>query len=376
MMADLVFVATTFRPNTAPANRWLSFARALSELHVGCEFVFLLPDECSSRVSDSFPGIRFSYPWSGKEDSFLFKYKTIRQLILHFYSLRLVKRLKKGSKVVILEMSNVMFHLLKRKDISVYHERTEHPYAYPYKSFDIGHYVRVTPRLAGLFVISEPLRQYFIGAGVHPEKIRIINMTVDTSRFVGLKKNGCDPYIAYCGTASNTKDGVDELIKAFSLVHSVHPEVKLLIVGKTPEPQEYSGNLDLIKTLGLSASVVLTGTVSAERMPSLLKDAAVLALDRPDNLQAQYGFPTKLGEYLLTENPVVVTRVGDIPRFLKDGESALISPPSSPAEFAAKLIWALENEEAAGEIGKAGARVARNHFNYLTETRKMLEFLQ
>ena len=375
-MADLVFIATTFRPDTAPANRWLSFARALSELQVGCEFIFLLPDERNSRVSSSFPGIRFSYPWSGKEDFFLFKYKPIRQLILHYYSLRLSNRLNKGSKVVILEMSNVMFHLLRRKDISVYHERTEHPYAYPYRSFNIGHYVRVTPRLSGLFVISEPLRQYFIEAGVSPEKIRIINMTVDTSRFAGLKKNECDPYIAYCGTASNTKDGVDELIKAFSLVHSVHPEVKLLIIGKTPAPQEYSGNLELIRELGLSSSIVLTGTVSAEKMPSLLKDAAVLALDRPDNLQAQYGFPTKLGEYLLTENPVVVTRVGDIPRFLQDGKSALITPPSSPAEFAAKLIWALENKEAAGEIGKAGALVARSNFNYLTETRKMLEFLQ
>ncbi len=375
-MSDLVFVATTFRPNTATANRWLSFARALSELHVGCEFVFLLPDECNSRVSDNFPGIRFSYPWLGRKNSFLFKYKPIRQFILHYYSLRLVKRLEKGSKVVILQMSNVMFHLLRRKDISVYHERTEHPYAYPYKSFNIGHYVKVTPQLAGLFVISEPLRQYFIEAGVRPEKIRIINMTVDTSRFAGLKKNECDPYIAYCGTASNTKDGVDELIKSFSLVHSAHPEVKLLIIGKTPAPQEYSGNMELIRELGLTSSIVLTGTVSAEKMPSLLKDAAVLALDRPDNLQAQYGFPTKLGEYLLTENPVVVTKVGDIPRFLRDGESALIAPPSSPAEFAEKLIWALENKEAAGEIGKVGAQVARNNFNYLTETRKMLEFLQ
>ena len=306
----------------------------------------------------------------------MFKYKPIRQFILHYYSLRLVKRLEKGSKVVILQMSNVMFHLLRRKDISVYHERTEHPYAYPYKSFNIGHYVKVTPQLAGLFVISEPLRQYFIEAGVRPEKIRIINMTVDTSRFAGLKKNECDPYIAYCGTASNTKDGVDELIKSFSLVHSAHPEVKLLIIGKTPAPQEYSGNMELIRELGLTSSIILTGTVSAEKMPSLLKDAAVLALDRPDNLQAQYGFPTKLGEYLLTENPVVVTKVGDIPRFLRDGESALIAPPSSPAEFAEKLIWALENKEAAGKIGKVGAQVARNNFNYLTETRKMLEFLQ
>jgi glycosyltransferase involved in cell wall biosynthesis len=375
-MEPLVFVATTFRPNTAPANRWLSFARALSELGVACEFVFLLPDECNSHVPDALPGIRFSYPWEGKERSLLFKIKPARQLLLHHYSCRLVRHLESGSKVVILEMSNVMFHLLKRKDIAVFHERTEHPYAYPYKSFSIDHYVRVTPQLAGLFVISEPLRQYFIAAGVSPEKICLINMTVDTSRFDGLARNAGDPYIAYCGTASNTKDGVDELIKAFALVHRAHPEVKLHIIGRTPAPEEYSGNLELIRELGLSSSVVLTGIVPADKMPSVLKDATVLALDRPDNLQAQYGFPTKLGEYLLTENPVVVTHVGDIPRFLEDGRSALIAPPSCPEAFAAKLIWALENPEAAGRIGKEGAQVARRYFNYLTETRKMLGFLR
>ena len=60
-------------------------------------------------------------------------------------------------------------------------------------------------------------------------------------------------------------------------------------------------------------------------VPQLLMDSEVLALDRPNSIQAQCGFPTKLGEYLLTGNPVVVTKVGDIPLFLEDGVSALLA---------------------------------------------------
>lgn len=104
-------------------------------------------------------------------------------------------------------------------------------------------------------------------------------------------------------------------------------------------------------------------------MPQILKNAAVLALDRPDSLQAQCGFPTKLGEYLLTENPVVVTKVGDIPLFLKDGETALIAEERDPQDFSSKLIWALQNPEEASKIGKAGALVAMREFNYLNETK-------
>ena len=201
-------------------------------------------------------------------------------------------------------------------------------------------------------------------------------MIVDADRFRGIKKTSCkERYIAYCGTASNNKDGVDQLIKAFALVCKQHPDVKLHIIGKVPNKKDYSGNIQLIEELGIEDKIVFTGVVTADKMPQLLKDAEVLALARPDNLQAKYGFPTKLGEYLLTENPVVVTSVGDIPTFLKDGESALISEPSNARMFADKLLWALENSGDASKIGKAGAEIALNCFNSEIETKKIVNVL-
>ncbi len=137
-----------------------------------------------------------------------------------------------------------------------------------------------------------------------------------------------------------------------------------------------SGNLELIENLGVKNSVIFTGIVSAAEIPQILKNATVLALDRPDSLQAQCGFPTKLGEYLLTENPVVVTKVGDIPLFLKDGETALLAEERNPHEFSSKLLWALEHPAEAIEIGKAGAQVAMREFNYLNETKKIIKAIQ
>ena len=110
-------------------------------------------------------------------------------------------------------------------------------------------------------------------------------------------------------------------------------------------------------------------------MPQVLKNAKILALARPQSLQNTYGFPTKLGEYLLTGNPVVITRVGDIPLFLKDKESALMSDCHDIQAFADNLLWALDNYEEAQIIGERGKRVAEEHFNYLNETRKMVHFM-
>ena len=200
-------------------------------------------------------------------------------------------------------------------------------------------------------------------------------MFVDTTRFQGLKKQPSEPYIAYCGTASNNKDGVDQLIKAFAIVVKKYPKYKLYIIGKTPSKQQRFDNFELVKDLGIENNVVFTGVVSSSEIPQMLMNATILALDRPNNLQAKYGFPTKLGEYLQTGNPVVITRVGDIPIFLKDGESALIAEPENPNSFSEKLCWAIEHPVEAREIGKKGKQVSDFHFNSIFETKKIISII-
>lgn len=266
--------------------------------------------------------------------------------------------------------------MINRKDVKLYHERTEHPDIYMIKGFDIKKYKARIKDLDGMFVISTALKGYFSSLGLAKEKIEIVNMTVDSNRFINLRKEPSEKYIAYCGTAFNNKDGVDELIKSFAIVHKVHPEVKLYIIGKTLDPKDVSGNLKLMETLGLKDSIVFTGIVSAADMPQILKNATILTLDRPDSLQAQCGFPTKLGEYLLTENPVVVTEVGDIPLFLKDGETAILAEERNQEDFSSKLIWALEHPVESAKIGKTGAQVAMREFNYLTETKEIIKAIQ
>jgi glycosyltransferase involved in cell wall biosynthesis len=236
-------------------------------------------------------------------------------------------------------------------------------------------YLKSIKKIEGLFVISTSLKDYFITKGVAEDKIQIINMIVDSTRFDEVHKNKQqnNNYIAYCGNSSNSKDGVDDLIKAFALVTQKHPYCKLYLVGIVPIKSDYDFNMSLIKQLGIQDKVVHCGIVPYAEMPQLLKDARILALDRPLTEQAKYGFPTKLGEYLSTGNIVVVTNVGDIPLFLKDGESALLAEPKNEHEFAEKICWALEHPSESNKIGQKGKEVAKKCFNYIRETRKIAE---
>lgn len=370
-MNKFYVVCNAYYPNTAFSNRMFSFLRGFSELGVDAEVVFLTPDSEMSKVTETFPHISFKYMW----ESMPFSNRIINKFADEYYGWKFARSLKPGDVVFLTNFGNVFFKVIDRTGIKVVHEKTEHPDIYGFKGFDIKRYKREIGKVDGMFVISTALMDYYVSLGLPKEKIEIVNMTVDSNRFVGLTKQPSEKYIAYCGTASNNKDGVDELIKSFAIVNKIYPEVKLYIIGKIPDKDDTSGNLSLIENLGIKKSVIFTGVISATEMPQILKNAVALALDRPDSLQAQCGFPTKLGEYLLTENPVVVTKVGDIPLFLKDGETALLAEERNPQDFSSKLIWVLQHPEEATMIGKAGAQVAMREFNYLKETKKIVDVI-
>ncbi len=371
-MSKFYIVSYCYAPNTAATNRELSFVRSFGKLGIKCTLVFIMPSLQLDRYTEKYDGIDVIYLW---KDCFA-RNKYLKHLYKPFSLSFFIKSINKEDRVLLLGCQQLITKMLKRT-LLVYHERTEHPDVTPWpKGLTPYKYYESCKKLAGLFTISEPLRQHFVSMGCEPDKTHVINMTVDPSRFIGLsKQDGVEKYIAYCGTASNNKDGVDELIKSFALVSRRYPNYKLYIIGKTPSKEDEAGNLELIAQHGLQDKIVFTGIVSSYNMPQLLLNAEILALDRPDSLQAQCGFPTKLGEYLLTGNPVVVTKVGDIPKFLTDGKTALLSEERNSDDFSSKLIWAIEHSEGARGIGERGKEVALRNFNSDIEAKKMLNVI-
>lgn len=365
----------SYNPIAAESIRLQSYLKGLSELNIEAKVVFFIPDKDKNRITESYPGISFLYLW---EKNYI-NIPRLNKLSLRLYINQFVRSLRAGDIVYVYSFPDIVVRLSSRKDIHIYAEITEHPdvaFRAYIKGTNVESYLCASRNNAGVIVISEGLKQYFINNGCSPNKVHVVNMIVDYNRFKGINKFYSKPYVAYCGKASNNKDGVDQLIQAFSLVVERHPEFFLYIIGDAPSSKQNFENLELTKKLHIEDKVVFTGKVSPDRIPQLLKNATILALDRPDNMQAQYGFPTKLGEYLLTGNPVVVTKVGDIPLFLKNRESAMIATPSNPRDFADKILWLIEHKSESSVIGEKGREIALKHFNYLVESKKLIEIIK
>lgn len=229
-----------------------------------------------------------------------------------------------------------------------------------------------TKKADGLLVLTNQLKDYYRNFGV--KNIQVINILIDPSRFESLQKTAKERFISYCGSVGVYKDGVNDLIDAFSMIHTKHPNVKLQIIGGFFTPQDETVLREKVANLGLKDSIVFTGRVLPKQMPELLYNSEILALARPNNKQAQYGFPSKLGEYLFTGNPVVLTRVGEIDHFLTDKESCVFAHPDNPRDFADKLDWVLNHPEESKVIGLAGKKVAESNFSIISQCRVALEF--
>lgn len=371
-MGRFYIFSNQYYPNTATTNHELSIVKGLSENGVKAVWIFVIPSDSFDKVDFRLPGIEIRYLWNEKISG----NKIVRHIYKWLPLFLFFLNLKKSDIVLCLNAMEYLGLFLRKRGIRVYHERTEHPDVIRTGHFGWTNkaYKRWVTQVDGLFVISQNLKKYFIGIGCKKEAVHVVNMVVDSDRFNGLEKQKTkDKYIAYCGNASNSKDGVDKLIMAFKYVVEKFPQEKLYIIGR--KPPEESENKKLVESLGLSKQVVFTGIVSSKEIPQILKNADVLALCRPASLQNEMGFPTKLGEYLLTGNPVVVTKVGDIPRFLKDKESALMVDTSNIMGFGDKMIWALANKDKAEELGLKGKKVAEENFNYLIESRKIINVI-
>lgn len=372
----LYLITDSYSAGTAGMNRILGYLRAFSSAGVKTTVVFIYPDCKGSTMEVSLPNITVRYLW---KEYYYSRRKLIEVFLRKIYPIRFRRCLKSGDIVFTYGVAEFQHFIMGVKGVKYYHERTEHPLAVglgnPLTRFPMSKYYKDCRSIDGLFVISTCLCDFFVSKGVKRDKVHIINMTVDPTRFVGLTKKNNERYIAYCGVIFNNKDGIDLLIKSFALISKTYPDVKLYVMGPVPEKTDNNIIIELIRSLGIEDKVVLTGRIPSEEMPQMLKNAEVCALNRPDGLRAKAGFPTKLGEYLLTENPVVVTRVGDISLFLEDGVSALIAEPNNPASFAEKLDWVLSHREEASLIGKNGAKVARQSFDAFKETNKITEII-
>jgi len=202
-------------------------------------------------------------------------------------------------------------------------------------------------------------------------KAPIFFLPVTYNTYLFQTKNGVKkadkPTVFYSGSF-NDKDGLPFLLEALAKVKVTGKSFSFVLSGMgTPAEMELFWSS--VKKFNLADEVDYRGFLSrADYMKVLTEESDILCVTRVNSAFANAGFPFKLGEFLATGKPVIVSKVGDIQKYLSTDQAYLIEPGQTQS-IAEALMNILNDREEANRRGINGKAVALHHFghdNYAT----------
>lgn len=231
---------------------------------------------------------------------------------------------------------------------------------------------------SGLLVISRGIRTYYEKLGIKENQSYLLPVLIDLDRYrngetVAREELSGQRFFVNSGSFSE-KDGLPHLINAMISIHEAHPDIKLVFTGNAP----VNVRERIWRNAGLNAEnwVVFTGFIGREELIWCYKNAIGLLSCRSNSDYANYGFPTKLAEYLASGRPVVATRVGDVEEYLVDGETAFLADPGDVKSIASAIDRLIQDPACAEKIGHRGVEVAFHYFNYTNHIEGVAKFIR
>ena len=206
----------------------------------------------------------------------------------------------------------------------------------------------------GTTVISTSLRDRAISLGVPRDRILLLPQGCERPQDAGPR----EPARSALGIAPDEKLfitvgvlNVSDAKLLFDVIRRVlgeMPDAKFALIGRT--------RLKLPADL-VGPRVVETGFVSPAVLTNYLAAADAFVVPLTENLSSRARWPSRVNMALARGIPVVVSRVGDLPRFLEYEGAAFVSNPNAD-DLARTIMDVIKDPAAAERVKTAAKRVA------------------
>ena len=220
-------------------------------------------------------------------------------------------------------------------------------------------------------IVEHELQKYSRGKKVFRSELPVYNCYEPSGEFdiqkvkkeLGFDKDSL--ILLFFGYVRKYK-GLDLLIAAFPKVLEKFPEARLLIVGEFYDnPQVY---VEQIKTINITDKVkVVNEFVPNEEVAKYYRAADVVVL--PYRSATQSGI---LNVAYAFHKAVIVTNVGGLAEFVKDGETGFLVGPDSPDSIAEGIIKFIKSKTTIDFAANIERFNNQNKFNKLPEVFKTI----
>jgi len=192
---------------------------------------------------------------------------------------------------------------------------------------------------------------------VEDEKIWVIPLGVDTDLFKPLEerenKDGFE--ILFVGHLYRLK-GVENLLRAMSLISKERGDAKLRIVGDGPDKSRL---MNLAKALRLEAKTFFEGLISHAQIAAYYQRCDVLCFP---TLGEPFG--KVILEAMACGKPVVASNIGGPTHIIKEGKTGFLVPPGQPKAIAERILELLNDESRMKEMGRNARRVVVRRYSW------------
>ncbi|GAB7386690.1 glycosyltransferase [Bacillaceae bacterium] len=220
------------------------------------------------------------------------------------------------------------------------------------------------------FTVSRRMKRKLIRLGCPARKIRVVKTGIDLKKFpFKYRKPPKRKKLRILSVGRLIpKKGMDDLIRAFAIVHKKYPNTELVIVGDGKKKKKLK---KLIRKLGLSQAVKLKGEMTHNEVRKEYRRAHLFCLASktgPDG--DQEGIPNALVEAMASGLPVVATRHSGIPELVIHKKTGLLAEPGNAKDLADKIKKLLKKPHLWRKFAKKARERVKKHHQIHKQVRK------
>lgn len=378
----ILYIASYYYPiNDVSSLRIHSYCKALAEYGNSVRVLTVYPANKNAIRNGVTDGVEFSL--LGKPEQYYGSFLSKIRYRIRGITEICRQILREDHMVVLSYHDNFLTNFFVKiattlKGIQFIMDRTEYPYGYSTMSGFRKLLEKINLSLFdGFIVISKELQNFY---SKFTEKIFLLPMTIDPNRFSGVVKNNKTNQQYICLTfGAHNRDGLyDSVLSYYNYLQRSPTRIfRLYLIGDYkalcdafPEAKKIQ---DFIAENHLHRFITFTGKLPIEQIPQLLADASCL-LTTP-SAYISGGFPTKVGEYMLSGTPLVATDAGEIADFLTDGYDSFLCPVGELDCVAEKILFIERNSEIAVSVAENAVKTAKVKFNAASYIEDLLKFI-
>jgi len=393
-----VFIVTKepFPNGMAASNRIKCYARGIMRNGINCQIII-------SKRTEKYGILPKNLEYSGIIDNIPFLYigkSTLRNkslIIRNIYDF--VDSIKTLHFLYIRANKNdIIFNYLREDNLNIligliskikgfktYRELCE----YPYGASNNNYLVKIKRKIQlhlifkifdGFIAISENLKnlaEQYKTAKAKVLKVPIMINYNDVAYDKSMVPPTNLPFIFHSGTLYEQKDGIIGAIEAFGIYKQKNNDSLIYILTGNLEQSPEKREIELLITkYNIKKYIYFTGYITQKVLNWYTNNATLMIINKLDNLQNRYCFATKLGEYLLSGNPVITTNIGEANMYLKDKVTALIVSPGFPELIEECIEYIITHPKESKMIGENGKKMALLEFSELKQGKNIKKFLE